>query len=143
MKEIPIKDYVRYLFGISFLLFVLNKLFLRSWVLKNQFPEIFQIIVLSIPNLLEAIMGTLVLTAILMQFRQIFKDRLGAINDNHISLLAVVLAAIYVITQELKYHNLGGNNVYDHFDLVASIIGLIGTYVIIQARGFIHKQENQ
>lgn len=47
-------------------------------------------------------------------------------------LIAVCVTSIYVISQELEYHNLGGNNVYDPYDLIASIIGLIITLVIIQ-----------
>lgn len=45
--------------------------------------------------------------------------------------MAVILAGIYVITQELKVHNLGGNNVFDPNDVVFSCIGLLIGYMII------------
>ena len=53
------------------------------------------------------------------------------------------MATIYVISQELKFHNLGGNNVYDPYDLIASITGLIGTFVVIQIFGFVYKLEKE
>ena len=139
MKEIQIKKYVRYLFGVSILLFILNKLYLRPWILENELSGFILLLTYSIPNLLEAIIGTLLLTGILLQLRQSFNEKMGTIKDMNIRVLAVVLATIYVITQELKFHNLGGNNVYDPYDLLASITGLIGTFVVIQKFGFVNK----
>ena len=139
MKEIQIKKYVRYLFGVSILLFILNKLYLRPWVLENELSGFILLLVYSIPNLLEAIIGTLLLTGILFQLRQSYNEKIGNIKDINIRVLAVALATIYVISQELKLHNLGGNNVYDPYDLLASIAGLIGTFVVIQIFGFVYK----
>ena len=139
MKEIQIKKYVRYLFGISILLFILNKLYLRPWILENELSGFVLILTYSIPNLLEAIIGTLILTGILLQIQQSFNDKMGTIKDINIRILAVVIATIYVISQELKFHNLGGNNVYDPYDLIASITGLMGTFVVIQIFGFVYK----
>ena len=139
MKEIQIKKYVRYLFGVSILLFILNKLYLRPWILENELSGFILLLTYSIPNLLEAIIGTLLLTGILLQLRQSFNEKMGTFKDMNIRVLAVVLATIYVITQELKFHNLGGNNVYDPYDLLASITGLIGTFVVIQKFGFVNK----
>ena len=143
MKEVQIKKYVRYLFGISILLFILNKLYLRPWILENELSGFILILVYSIPNFLEAIIGTLILTGILFQLRQSFNEKMGAIKDINIRVLAVALATIYVISQELKLHNLGGNNVYDPYDLIASIIGLIGTFVVIQKFGFVYKLQKE
>ncbi len=141
MKEIPIKKYVIYLFGVAILVFVLNKLYLRPWILENKLSDFFLIVTYSIPNLIESIIGTLILTGILLQTRQYFKEKIGSIKDTYIYLIAVAVTAIYGISQELKFHNLGGNNVYDPYDIVASIIGLIGTFVIIQLLGFTEKVE--
>jgi hypothetical protein len=136
MKELPIKKYIRYLFGVSIFVFILNKLFLRPWILENNLSDFLLVATYSIPNLIEAIIGTLILTGILLQTRQYFKEKFGSIKDTYIYQIAVTITAIYVIYQELKFHNLGGNNVYDPYDLVASIIGLIGTFVIIELLGF-------
>ncbi len=141
MKEIPKKKYVRYLFGIAILVFILNKLILRPWILGNDLPDIFQIATHSIPNLTEAVIGTLILTGFLLQARQYFNQKLGFLKDIQIYLIALGLASVYVITQELKFHNLGGENVYDPYDLIASIIGLFGTFLIVQNFGFLNKVE--
>ena len=135
MREIAIKKYVRYLFGIGFAIFILNKFYLRPWVIKNELSTLFQIVVFSIPNLIEAILGTLVLTGILLHLRQYF-DQIKNIKDPTIYLIAVGISSLYVISQELKFHNLGGNNVYDPYDLIASIIGLLITFAIIKKFGF-------
>lgn len=133
MKEIAIKKYVRYLFGIGFLIFMLNKFYLRPWVLENELSEPFQIVVLSIPNLIEAILGTIILTGILLQLRYYSNKK---IKDSSIYLIAVGISSLYVISQELKFHNLGGNNVYDPYDLIASILGLLMIFMIIKKFGF-------
>lgn len=118
------------------MIFALNKLYLRSWILENELPNPFIITTLSAPNLIEAIVGTLLMTGILLQIRQSFGHKFGLIEVKYVHILAVLITATYVISQELEFHNLGGNNVYDPFDLVASVIGLVGTYVVIQIFGF-------
>lgn len=135
MKEIAIKKYVRYLFVIVFATFILNKLYLRPWVLENDLSIFFQIIVFSVPNLIEAILGTLVLTGILIYLRQ-YSEKTKHIKDSTAYLLSVSISSLYVISQELKLHNLGGNNVYDPYDLIASIIGLLLTYLTLTKYGF-------
>ncbi|MGI9549985.1 MAG: hypothetical protein ACR2MT_02200 [Aurantibacter sp.] len=138
MEEMTVKKYIRYLFGTVFILFILNKFYLRPWVLENELPELFQIFVFSIPNLIEAILGTIILTGILLQLRQYSNKK---IKDSSIYLIAVGISSLYVISQELKFHNLGGNNVYDPYDLIASIIGLLMTFMIIRKFGFIDLEE--
>ncbi len=129
------------MFGLAALAFILNKMYIRPWILKQELPEVLQVITYSIPNLIEAIIGTLILTGILLQGRQYFREKLGSIRDISIHLLAVSLTAIYVLSQELKWHNIGGNNVYDPYDIMASIIGLIGTFGVIQLFGFVEKEK--
>jgi hypothetical protein len=141
MKEIPIKKYIRYLFGIAILVFFMNKIYLRPWILENKLSGLFLIFTYSIPNLIESIIGTLILTGILLQTRQYFNEKIGFISDTYIHLVAVSMAAVYVISQELIFHNLGGNNVYDPYDIIASIIGLIVTFGIIQLFGFTKRVE--
>ncbi|WP_271784594.1 hypothetical protein [Aquimarina algiphila] len=135
-----VKKYVRYLFGIAFLVFVLNKFYLRPWVLDNNFYMVFKVIVLSIPNTIEAIFGTLIITALLLRLRH-YLNKTHSIKDFYIYLIAVSIASLYVISQELKWHNLGGNNVFDINDVIASVIGLIGTYATINTFGFTEQLE--
>ena len=40
-----------------------------------------------------------------------------------------------MLTQEFKLHNLGGNNVYDPYDVVASIVGLVGMFWLVSRFG--------
>lgn len=74
----------------------------------------------------------------------ILNDKLNGNRDNLnlIYLLAVVLAGIYVITQELKIHNLGGDNITDTNDIIYSVIGLIiGYAIVLHKRPRIHIEE--
>ena len=142
VKEIPLKKYVRYLFGITILVFILNKLFIRPWLSENEVPYIFLIVTYSIPNLIEATVGTLIVTGILLQIRQHFNKKFGSFKDTYIHISAVCIVSIYVIPQELKFHNLGGNNVYDPYDIAASLIGLVATFGIIQRFGFTEKKDD-
>jgi uncharacterized membrane protein len=110
--------------------FVIVKL-LRTDVLQQSPPEWIKIFFLSFPNFCEAIVGTMTLTMIALWIKyRAFKAPLS-IKNSHLYLLVVLLAGIYVITQELRIHNLGGNNVYDPYDILFSIIGLFVSFGIL------------
>ncbi|WP_299529196.1 hypothetical protein [Ulvibacterium sp.] len=128
-----IKKYLRILFWTSFVTFALNKFYIRPWVLKNDLPYVFQISVLSLPNLIEAIMGTIVVTGLAFGAKRHLKRTIG---NSSIYLISVALTAIYVIAQELGYHNMGGNNVYDPYDLTASVLGLLLMLGLFHGFGF-------
>ena len=142
MSELPINKYVRYLFVISMLIFVLNKLIIRPWILENNISGFLLILTYSLPNFIEAIVGTLLLTRILLVVRHHSRGKISKIKDTYVHLFALSIAATYVLTQELKFHNLGGRNVYDPYDLIASIIGLSLTFGIIQIWGINKTAEN-
>ncbi len=131
-----VKKYIQRVFLIAFIIFFLNKFYLRPWVLENDLPSFLKVIVYSLPNLIEAIMGTTVVTGIAFRLREYAKKE---ISDSYIYLIAVFLAALYTISQELKFHNLGGNNVYDFNDVIASVVGLIFTYSLFNKYGFLKK----
>jgi hypothetical protein len=135
-KSLSVKKHIRVLFLIAILLFIFNKLYLRPWVLENESTAFFRILVLSVPNLIEAFVGTLLLTGILLQMRLYFTDQLGSIKDNYVYILAFGLAGVYSISQEFKWHNIGGNNVFDSYDVIASILGLMIAYGLIRKYGF-------
>jgi len=99
---------------------------IRPSVLKNNPPEFIQVFLLSFPNFCEAIIGVLTVTMIGLVLTKRLK-----IRNQTIYIIATILAAIFVITQEVKIHNLGGNNIYDPYDVVFSIIGLIVGFLII------------
>lgn len=110
--------------------FVLVKFLLRPFVLEQRYTGISKIFVLSYPNFCEAIVGTIMLTYLLLIAKATSK-RLK-IKEQYLYGIAVLLSATYVVLQELKVHNLGGENVYDPLDVLFSIFGLIFAYILIQ-----------
>lgn len=99
---------------------------IRPSVLESQAPELVKLFLLSFPNFCEAIVGILTLTML-----GLYANRRLKWPNNTIYIVAVSLAAIYVITQEFKIHNLGGNNIYDPNDVLFSITGLCHGFVLI------------
>ncbi|WP_299833515.1 hypothetical protein [uncultured Tenacibaculum sp.] len=118
-----IRKLIRIQIGVL-LLFIVFKI-VRSKILSSE-NNFIQVIGLSLPNLFEGILGVLILTALGLTL-----TRNKNIKHNYIYILAIIFAAIYVITQEFKIHNLGGKNVYDSNDVLFSLIGLfIGTIIV-------------
>ena len=131
-----VKPHVRVLFLGAIVVFVLNKFVVRPWVLKAGLPALFDVLVNSLPNLSEAIIGTLLLTGIGLQLRARSSGRLGDLPDTIVYLLAILVSGVYVLSQELKFHNLGGNNIYDPWDLLFSIVGLAAMGIVLGRYGF-------
>jgi len=140
-RKIKIRPYVIYLFVGMFVMFALNKVLLRPYVLQNDLPNALQVIVLSFPNFAEAIMGTMVLTGILFRVKHITLHKVSFLKPGHVFLAAAVLAATYVISGELRVHGLGNNDTYDPNDLIASVIGLNLAYFTVRKFGFATIQE--
>lgn len=131
-----VKPHVRVLFLGAIVVFVLNKFVVRPWVLEAGLPAFFDVLVNSLPNLSEAIVGTLLLTGIGFELRARSSGRLGDLSDTVVYLLAILVSGVYVLTQELKFHNLGGNNVYDPWDLLFSVAGLASMGIVLGRYGF-------
>lgn len=110
------------------ILFVICKKVVRPFVLNRSFPDFADITVLSLPNFFEGVVGVLTLTGLGLY---IFNSLKIKFQLYWVYLMAVILAAIYTITQEFKIHNLGGNNIYDPYDVLFSVIGLILGYLIV------------
>ncbi len=127
MEEI--RKLVRLQIGIT-VLFIFFKL-IRPWFLKSNVPELFKTILLSLPNLIEAVIGILILTGIGLYLNLKFLSHEKRVTKAFIYIIATVIAAVYVITQEFKVHNLGGENVFDEIDVLFSVIGLIIGYGIV------------
>ncbi|NAS30278.1 hypothetical protein GTQ40_04795 [Flavobacteriaceae bacterium R38] len=135
-----IKPYIKYLYIGMLLMHSANKFLIRPWVLEHHFSRFWVVLVNSLPNFLEAVVGIIVLTGIGLLLKVCFFKALNTINNKTLLSIASVIAGIYVITQELKIHNLGGRNVYDPNDLIASIIGLVFTYLLIYKKGILKKE---
>lgn len=111
--------------------FVIVKAVMRPLVLESNSLELLQIFVLSYPNFCEAIIGSFVLVVMVKFINEQWLNKKYRISDKGTNILSLSLAAIYVITQELKIHNLGGQNVYDPFDILFSLIGLLIAYLLL------------
>lgn len=116
---------------ISILLFIICKKWIRPFVLEGDYPSWLDITVLSLPNFFEGIIGVITLTYIGLYVNYRWIPEKGKSSNNQIYFIALVIASIYVLTQEFKLHNLGGNNVYDPWDVLFSLIGLTIAYGIV------------
>ena len=110
---------------------------LRPWILENTTRNALIIFVNSLANFLEAVIGTLLLTGIAFQLRFQFPKYLGQLKEDVLYLLASFCAGVYTISQELKFHHLGGNNVFDPYDLVATVVGLFFAFLLIRKYGVV------
>ncbi|MEZ2414500.1 hypothetical protein ACA086_06000 [Muriicola sp. E247] len=110
--------------------FILLKL-IRPSVLQSNSPEWMKITLLSAPNFFEAVIGILILTGIGLYFNLKVPTDKWRIKRNLLYIMALVVGGIYVITQELKIHNFGGNNVFDKNDVIFSVIGLVVGFLIV------------
>ena len=130
-----IKPYIIRLYLFLFLCHPLNKFMLRPFILDNDFPNFLTVFTLSVPNFIESVLGTLVITG-LLHLAQMRFAWFQTLSKKMIYNLALTFTSIYVITQEFKIHNLGGRNTYDPYDVIASVIGLVFVYVILRLYGF-------
>ena len=119
------KPYLWVVIVVNLAVFALNKHFLRSWVLRHVESGPLVVLVNSLPNLVEAVVGTIMLAGMLMSLRDNSKDLTRWLSDGRLYFGATILAATFVVPQELNWINLDGNSVYDHYDMAASILGLI------------------
>ena len=87
------------------LAFIVNKFYLRPFVLDNHYGNPWESFVLSMPNMCEAIVGPLFLSnvALVLVDKNIIRPKYKLIFS-----AVLLLSAVYVILQELKIHNLGG-----------------------------------
>ena len=111
----------------------MNKFVFRPWI-HNHFEHSFMLILVnSLPNFVEAIIGTVLIAGIGLVVQARFFSKAVKVRTTYT--LAALLAGVYVITQELNLHSLGGANVYDPFDVGASILGLITAYIFLNMAG--------
>ena len=104
--------------------------YIRPYVLQNTSSEFFKITVLSLPNFFEAIIGTLTLTGVIL----LINDQLNKkyqIRPKTIYIIAIVLAGVLVVSQELNIINIRTNTTKDPNDVIFSIFGLVVGFSII------------
>jgi hypothetical protein len=133
------KAYIVRLYLGSVALFFVNKMAVRSWVLGSDLPEFFHVFVRSVPNTLEAIVGMVMVGGILTAVKLRASPRLDTLSPAVLTVLAAILTGTYVLSQEFKLHDLGGLNVYDPYDVVASVLGLVLTSGLFMRYGIVEE----
>ena len=141
MNRRPFRRWVLIVFVGTLVFHSLNKLWLRPLVLEANAPWWLDTFVLSVPNTLEALIGTTWLAVAAMTARRRGVRGISRMREVTIYSVVTVLAAVYVITQELKIHDLGGRNLYDPMDVVGSVIGLAAAYGLLRTRGVFRPDE--
>lgn len=134
-KKIRIKGLTWIFYWINLGLFFILKLWFRPWIREQEGFELLKIISNSFPNFVEAYVGVFTISALLMLSKSKGFRWTLALKDRTIYLIATLFSAFFVITQEMKIHNLGGENIYDFNDIVASVIGLIFIFVMLNLCG--------
>lgn len=129
-------------YWVVFISFPIAKGLLRPKVLE-YFPDSYlALFLLSYPNFVEAVIGSVSIVVILFLLRFRFPKQLKSLKNKTLYIISISVAAVFVITQELKIHNLGGENVYDANDVIASGIGLLVMLFILLKYGiFVPKKK--
>jgi hypothetical protein len=138
--RIPIRRYLVRLYLASLGFFVLNKLVLRPLLSDAEIPSWLEVVLYSSPNLIEAVMGTTTVAVLLLLARQRLGGRWAEVSDLVVYSVAAVLAGTWVLTQEFKLHDLGGRNVYDPLDAVASAVGVALMWLIFVRFGVLEDE---
>ena len=133
--QIPIKRYLIRLYLGALAFFVVNKFVIRALTADAAVPGWLEVVTLSSPNLVEAIVGTTNVAVLLLLARRHLGQRWAAVSDSAVYTTAALLAATFVLTQEFKLHDLGGRNVYDPLDAVASGIGVVAMWLLFHRYG--------
>ena len=120
--------------GLCALAFVLNRHIVRPWVLENVVSGPVTVVVNSLPNLVEAIVGTIWIAGILLEIWR-------RVNCTTIYAVATVIAGLFVILSEVNWIRFRGPNVYDSNDLAASVLGLFLIYFLLARFGIYYERE--
>ncbi|XWN37880.1 MAG: hypothetical protein ROO71_02910 [Balneola sp.] len=134
-KKLRIQGLTWIFYWINFGLFFILKLWFRPWIREQEGFEMLKIISNSFPNFVEAYIGVFTVSSLLMLSKSKGFRWTIPLKDRAIYLIATLFSALFVITQEMKIHNLGGENIYDFNDIIASVIGLIFIFMMLNLYG--------
>ena len=124
--------------SLGILLFV--KLVMRPWVLSHDASPIFSIVVFSFPNFVEAVVVLTLVFSIMMFARGLLPTLTKRTSERGLLVFSLLVAGTYVLTQELSPNNLGGHNVVDPWDVVASVLGLAMMTIIFVRFGLMEER---
>jgi hypothetical protein len=120
-----IKTRVWVIYGVCAIVFLSHRYLIRPWVVAEGEVGALLVVVNSIPNLLEGIVGTMLLAGIGLSIRVMSRPNDLVIDSKRFYHVVSLIAGAYVITQETNWFNVTRPNVYDPYDLVASLLGLV------------------
>jgi len=129
--------------GLSTFAFLINRHVARPWVLENMDGGISTIMVNSLPNLVEAIIGTIDVAIVLCMIVRSNAWLKPRVTNSKIYVAATTIAGILVIASEMNWIRFRGPNVYDPMDIVASVLGLFTILILITHVGLIAEQSNE
>ncbi len=129
--------------GLSALAFLVNQHVVRPWVLDNVDGGPATALVNSLPNLIEAIIGTIDVALILWVIVRNVAWLRRHVRHTTIYVTATAIAGLFVISTELNWILFRGPNVYDPNDIVASILGLIGILFLLTRFGLVTERRHE
>ena len=127
--------------GLCALAFVLNRHIVRPWVLENVVGGPVTVVVNSLPNLVEAVVGTIWIAGILLEIWRKVRGSRFYLDFTAIYAVATVIAGLFVISSEVNWIRFRGPNVYDPNDLAASALGLFLVYFLLVRFGLFYERE--
>jgi len=127
--------------GLCALAFLLNRHLVRPWVLENAVYGSVTIVVNSLPNLVEAILGTILIAGFLLDIRRRVVGPVSYSDCTTVYAVATVIAGLFVILSEVNWIRLRGPNVYDPNDVAASVVGLCLIYFLLTRFGLFYERE--
>lgn len=128
--------------GLSALAFLVNRHAVRPWVLHNVDEGLATVMVNSLPNLVEAIIGTIdiaIVIFLVVRANTWLRRRIGYMT---MYVAATTIAGFFVISSELNWIRIRGPNVYDPNDIIASVIGLFMILFLLTRFGLVREQES-
>jgi len=110
---------------------------IRPWILETDASGLIVVVVNSLPNFVEAILGTVLLAGVLFSLRRRSNLEVLQTEDSKLFLAVLVIAGVFTIAQELNWFNHRPDNVIDPFDFLASFVGLIAMNRLLNRFGFL------
>lgn len=122
------------------LAFVINRHLIRPALWESDIPGFLSALVYSLPNLVEAINGTVLLAGMAFWLRERSYPGLSRRTDSTLFLGVFIVAAAFTVSQELNWFNYRPDNVVDPFDIVATLVGLIMMNRLFNRFGFMEEK---
>jgi len=123
------------------LAFLINRHIVRPWVLENTVSGPVTVVVNSLPNLVEAIVGTITIAGFLLDLRQRVAGSRFYSDSTIVYAVATGIAGLFVISSEVNWIHFRGPNVYDPNDIAASLLGLFLIYFLLKRFGLFYERE--